>query len=172
MKKPRLTLIPGGKAEKSFSINGTMVSMVDQSVSSQPGSVQVFEEDTHLVLTREPELSIPEEQPHPIRVMTEIMDIGPRTPGTIHLEGQNWYAVVLDLDREEPCQERWVREAAETVFRLAAQKNLSSLLMPLLGSVHGSLSGDTSLRIILSALDKSECASLELLQISTSTKLI
>ncbi len=166
MKKPKLTLIPGGKAEKSLSINGTMVSIVDQFVSPQPGSVQVFEEDTHLVLTREPELSVSEEQPHPIRVMTAIMDIDPRTPGTIHVEEQNWYAVVLDLDREEPCQERWVREATETVFRLAAQKNLASLFMPLLGSVHGSLSADTSLQIILSALKKSNCSSLQLLQIA------
>ncbi len=160
-KTPSLKLLHGGRAT-TRKINGVTVSLVDRSAPLPPVSVRVFEEDTHLVLTKDPVVYAQVE--HPIRVMTDILDSKPHKPGTVVID-QHWYAVVLDLDAEILCRESWVKEVCCAIFLQVKQKRISSLSLPLLGNVHGTLSADTSLKFILFALSNASVPSLQRLQL-------
>jgi len=100
----------------------------------------VFEEDTWLVLSADPKTCEPEE--HPIRLMTELIEAQPETVGSVLIKGQNpirFLAIVHDVDREPTWREEWVESALKEIFRLAERRRLRSIMLPLLGTLHGRL---------------------------------
>ena len=159
--KPALTLLPGGRV-LTRKLHGITVSLVEQDAPLPMGAQRVFEEDTHLVLTGDPVVEAP--VAHPIRIMTDILDSKPRTPGMLVME-QYWYAVVIDLDRDELCRPEWVEQACEQIFYQTAKQAVPTLAMPLLGNVHGPLPAADSLNLILSTLTATEKTGLNHLQI-------
>lgn len=163
-----LKLLHGGRATNR-KINGVTVSLVDRSAPLPSVSVRVFEEDTHLVLTKDPVIVAPVE--HPIRLMTDIMDTRPHRPGALVID-KHWYAVVLDLDADILCRECWVLEVCRAIFQQVKEARVSSLSLPLLGNVHGALPSDTSLRVILSVLREASTPSLQRLQLETPKTII
>jgi hypothetical protein len=160
-KKPALTLLPGGRV-LTRKLQGITVSLVDKDTPLPTGVQRIFEEDTHLVLTGDPVVEAP--VAHPIRIMTEILDSKPRKPGSLVME-QYWYAVVIDLDTDELCQPDWVQQACKQIFYQTAKQLVPTLVMPLLGSVHGPIPAGKSLNLILSTLTATEKTGLNHLQI-------
>ena len=110
----------------------------------------VFEEDRNLILTVDPVTDYTEE--HPIRTMTNILESKQYTPGTVVVNGNSWYAVVIDLDRKSICRTEWCKTALDRVFELVKTKRISSLALPILGTVHGGLLIEQELPCLLNTI--------------------
>jgi len=100
----------------------------------------VYEEDTWLILSADPKVYEPEE--NPIRLMTELIEAQPNPVGTVLVTGQKplrFMAVVHDVDQEPTWREEWVESALREIFRKSEQRRLRSVGLPLLGTLHGKL---------------------------------
>lgn len=137
--KNTLQLIQGG-LHRSMSFGP--VRIVSAPVTSPPFHVQalVFEEDTWLIMSEHPEACEPEE--HPIRMMTQMIEIHPEKVGTVLVRGQNpirFLAIVHDVDQEPTWREEWVESALMEIFVNAEQRGIQSIGLPLIGTLHGKL---------------------------------
>lgn len=144
--KFRFTVLEGGR-DKQPSVNTVKLAVIPVSTSPLPVEVRVFEEDTHLVLTVDPVMRYTEE--HPVRLMTRVMEAQPKKPGSIVTNNASWYAVVHDLDAQPTWREEWIENAYRETLMLGEKKRLQIIGLPLLGSVHGNFSPDTSLEILI-----------------------
>ncbi len=146
---PRLTLIRGGKMQP-FTLGNTKI--VPSPPSQPPFSVTatLFEEDTWRVLSADP--TARPETTHPVRVMTDMLFDREAEPGSVVVQGNRWLAIIHDLDRDPSCKELWIRQALERVMQIAADRACQTLALPLLGSVHGCLNWQASLKLISECL--------------------
>ena len=113
----------------------------------------VVEEDTWLILSAKPEVTIPHE--HPVRLMTRLLDAHPLPPGTVFLrqgEPLTLVAVVHDFGVEPCCRPEWVATALTEILRICRERGLHSLQLPLLGVRHGRLTAATVLALLVHAL--------------------
>ncbi len=114
---------------------------------------QVFEEDTHLVLSAPARLPDPPE--HPIRVMTAVLEERGVAPGTVIVrEGRplRLLAVVHDLAEDPTWHEDWIRSAFAEVFAIVEKRRLTALALPLLGTRHGRMAPELCLEIFAGVL--------------------
>ncbi|GAB4333763.1 MAG: hypothetical protein Kow0089_02600 [Desulfobulbaceae bacterium] len=146
--RKRFTLLEGGR-DLLHRVGTRTVEVCPADRVPLPADVRVFEEDTWLVLTASPVTRCREE--HPVRVMTELLEARPQRPGSVVTQGNSWYAVVHDLDRDPVTRPEWVLEAYRTALTLAEKKKVRRLALDLLGSVHGTLGAATSLSLLLEA---------------------
>lgn len=133
---PPLRLIRGGRDELRF---GTVSVAVAES-SPFPVEAEIVEEDTWQVLGAEPEVTIPTE--HPARIMSEVLSAQPVPTGSVVVrEGVplRLMAVVHDLNQQPSCRPEWVAAALGEAFRIAEERTIRSLSLPLLGVRHGRL---------------------------------
>ena len=144
--KLQFAVLEGGK-NKQVTVNTVNLAVVPNSLSPLLVNVRVFEEDTHLVLTVDPDMRHTEE--HPIRLMTRIMETKPKKPGSIITRNASWYAIVHDLDVEPSWRQKWIEDAYLAILKLAETKRVQKLGLPLLGSVHGNFSPEQSLKILI-----------------------
>jgi len=149
--KVNLHVIQGGSS-KQINIDGTLVATGVKTSPPFPIEVKIFEEDTYLVLTVDRSIKTPLE--HPIRLMTSLHNEKPRVPGSVIRNKNSWYAVVHNLDHQTTCQEQWVINAYNEIFRLAEKYKITSLGVPLLGSVYGTIPRIRSMKLLLSTIQK------------------
>ena len=145
-RKTRFKLLLGGKA-KSVTVNGITVSVAPNTLFPLPVDVRVFEEDTHLILTVDPVMRYTEE--HPIRLLNSLSREKVKKTGTVVFNSSSWYAVVHDLDSKQTCCREWVVSAYREIFRLAEERQVARIAIPLLGSVHGNMKPAESLQLML-----------------------
>ena len=135
-RNPRLRLLRGGR-------NGSRLGPL-RVIVAPPGeppfavAATVVEEDTWLVLSAEQEIKPPAD--HPLRIMTELLEAEPLAPGSVVVVSKApllLLAVVYDLGKEPICRPEWVASALGEVFRIAEERNISTLALPLLGVRHG-----------------------------------
>ena len=137
-RNPQLRLLRGGR-------NGSLIGplrVIAAPPEEPPFAVAatVVEEDTWLVLSAEPEINLPAD--HPVRIMTELLEAEPLAPGSVVAGSKaplQLLAVVYDLGKEPICRTEWVASALGEVFRIAEERNISALALPLLGVRHGRL---------------------------------
>lgn len=114
-----------------------------------PLDAVVREEDSHLVLSAEP---VPRPSTRPLRaVAAEARRFVPARPGTVVLrEGDplELLAVVHDLHLDPTWREAWVHAALEEALRVAAERDVRALGLPLLGAVHGEMPPYTFLEML------------------------
>jgi hypothetical protein len=148
----KLQLITGSLSS-GFRIGSVQV--VPGTSYSAPFSVaaRVCEEDIWRLLSADTELR--ESDEHSVRLMTDLISQQAIRPGSLLLDDRRWLAVVVDLDSYPVCRGEWVVEALDKVFRQAAERRITSLGIPLIGSIHGNLYWQKSLWLILDALDRS-----------------
>jgi len=115
-------------------------------------AIQVLEEDTWRVLSAEIALNEQQEQ-HPVRVMTSLLDQERSRPGDVLIHGAHWYAINYDLDQNPICQPQWLRESMHTIPLKAVEQNISSLCIPLPGVAHGHISLSDSIAIIMDVIE-------------------
>lgn len=145
--KPRI--IQGGKATRN-SIGSIEVVPATTEAQPFPVAARIYEEDTWQIMSNYP---IPHKiETHPIRIMTDLIDQQPLKAGDVLVRGNQWLALVYDLDQEPICNPDWIASALQKILALADQKRITALGLPLLGSEHGPLSGSQSLEIIINAL--------------------
>lgn len=144
--KLHFAVLEGGK-KKQVTVNTVNLAVVPNSPSPLLVNVRVFEEDTHLVLTVDPDMHLTEE--HPVRLMTRIMETKPRKPGSIVTRKARWYAIVHDLDVEPSWRQKWIEDAYLATLELGETKHVQKLGLPLLGSVHGNFPPEASMEILI-----------------------
>lgn len=160
--KPTLRLIQGGRSHR---LTQGIVHVVMAPREQPPFVVDatVVEEDTYLVLSADPRAG--EAHPeHPIRVMTSLLEVEPREPGTILVRERSkleFAAIVHDLDEEPSWREEWVVAALDRALDEAERRQLRALGLEMLGAVHGGLERPRFLQLLRQALQRLGPRSLE-----------
>jgi hypothetical protein len=149
---PRLRVIHGNR------ICGTRLGdlrVVAAPKDSPPFAVQAiaFEEDTFLVLSADP--SVRDPKVPLVRIMTELMETQPQTPGIVLVQGRSpsrFLAVIHDLNQDPSWKEEWVEATLGGIFEASEAREIRSLALPLLGTVHGTLERERAIEMLVKAL--------------------
>jgi hypothetical protein len=113
------------------------------------------EEDTFLVMSADRKVHDPKEPL--IRIMTRVIETQPKEPGSVFVKGGSplrFLAIVHDLNEEPTWREDWIESALYTIFRETERRELSSIALPFLGTLHGNLDKERFLVLLRSALEK------------------
>ena len=154
-------LIRGGR---SGSEDQGAIQVIMASPGQQPFPVEavIHEEDTYLVLSSEPRP--PQTKPeHPIRMMTALLDVEPKTPGSVVVRAGlplKILAVVHDLRLEPSWKEEWVIAALAEALAEVERRELRSVAMEMLGAVHGRLEKPRFLQLLRRSLQEADAKSL------------
>lgn len=124
--------------------------LMDAAGGAPPARVRAFEEDSFMVMSAPPE--IPEEGPHPIRVMTAVWDAAPKPVPSLEKRGRNWLLILHDLEAEPSTDEAILREGLQALFDEAERDRVESVEVPLLGAVHGVISPTRAAAILIEVL--------------------
>jgi hypothetical protein len=160
--KRRLRLIQGGRSNRAAQ---GVVHVVMAPREQPPFAIEalVVEEDTYLVLSADPRAGEPHPE-HPIRVMTSLLEVEPREPGTILVRDRyplEFAAIVHDLDEEPSWREEWVADALDRALAEAERRHLHALGLEMLGAIHGRLERPRFLQLLRQALQRSDPRSIE-----------
>lgn len=120
-----------------------------------PVDAVAFEEDTFLVLSADREVRDPKE--HQVRLMTRLIESRPETPGCVLVKGTRplrLLAVIHDLDQDPSWRDEWIASALEGIFREAENRKLTSIALPFLGTLHGSLAEERFVVLLRCALER------------------
>jgi len=122
---------------------------------SRPFPVEAiaFEEDTFLVMSadttvRDPKVPL-------VRIMTRLMETQPELPGTVLVKGGSparLLAVIHDLNQDPSWKEEWIAAALTGVFEGSERREVRSLALPLLGTVHGRLERKRAVELLARVL--------------------
>lgn len=133
-------------------------------IGRAPFPIDAFalEEDTYRILNATNTLH--ETCEHPVRTLTEAFLFSPAIPGTVVITGGDplqMDAIVHDLDQNPSWREEWIKSCLQTIFHEVRKRNFRTLALPLLGTVHGSLSTLRSVGFLREALDCSPVPNLK-----------
>jgi hypothetical protein len=160
--RPTLRLIHGGRSSRPA--QGVVhVVMAPREQPPFPVDAMVVEEDTYLVLSADPRAGEPHPE-HPIRVMTSLLEVEPKEPGSILVRDRvplELAAIVHDLDEEPSWREEWIVAALDRALAEAEKRQLRSLGLEMLGAIHGRLERPRFLQILRQALHRSSPRRLE-----------
>ena len=136
---PNLQLILGNYP---FQLSFGVIDIVAAPKDSPPFSIDALavEEDTFLVLSADPKVR----DPHMdlVRIMTNVIKTRPEKPGTVLVRAKHplfFLAIVHDFNQEPSCKEKWIVSALNEIFRVTESRDLTSIAIPLLGTLHGSM---------------------------------
>jgi len=156
--RPPLRLVRGG-------MEGTADGMPWVRVGSpeEDGDVDavVLEEDTWLILSAKPKVTVPRDQP--VRLFTELHGLEPLAPGTVLVQREEpltLMAVIHDFGADPCCRTEWIETALDGILRFCRERRLRSLLLPLFGVRHGGVAPEISTRIITGILRRDASAPL------------
>lgn len=114
----------------------------------------IKEEDTFLVLSAEPTVEVPEDPPGAL--LSAAVDFVPPRPGSVVIrEGHpvELLAVVHDLDADPTWREEWVARALSLALGEVDERGLTTVALPMLGAIHGSLDPIRFLDLLARTLD-------------------
>ena len=140
------------------------ISIVAAPRSNPPFSYQaiVEEQDTHLILGEQQGLTDPGK---PAWYLANTLDmVKPYELGTVVVKGHSPHhllAVVHDVEQTPTLSPESVTQAYQTVLQIRQSMQLTSLAMPLLGTVHGHLSEHESLQRLRECLLQGPTAGLQ-----------
>jgi len=138
-RRDALRVVPGGK-DPAARLGPVLVVVASPERPPFPVEALVLEEDTFLVLSAEPAVVDPPEEP--MRLMTRLIETRPATPGSVLVRGRDpvrMLSVVHDVNREPSWRETWVARALERALDEAEQRGMRSVGLEMLGCVHGRL---------------------------------
>jgi hypothetical protein len=139
--------------------------------NSPPFDVEafVYEQDTALVLGQTREIKEPVESTE--KLIHQAIEMQPLIPGRVLVKGQfpiQLLAIIHDLDQEPSWQEEWIVQALHNIVQISEQRQLQSIGMPLLGTVHGNLSTSRSLALLRKVIEQVSPNHLKRLWLMTS----
>lgn len=121
-----------------------------------------LEEDTFLVLSADP--TPRETHENPESLMRQVSTFEAQPLGSVLVTGKNplqFLAIVHDLNQEPTCREEWVVSALQEIFHQAERRRTRRLALPMLGTVHGSLTPRRFVDLFETALAESNVEHLE-----------
>lgn len=153
-KWPGFRVIEGGLQRY---INFSGIYLVASPLESPPFAVDAmaFEEDTFLVIGTDPVHA--EKAAHPLRLMAQLADLKPETPGTVLVRETNplqLQAIVHDVENIPTWREEWVKKALFRIFEIAEQRCIVTLGLPLIGTQYGTMDTNLCAEIIGSILSQ------------------
>ncbi len=113
------------------------------------------EEDTFLIMSADRRVHDPKVPL--LKIMTRVIETQPNAPGSVLVQGESplrFLAVVHDLNVEPTWREEWIVSALQTILQEAERRRLSSIALPFLGTLHGSLGKERFLLLLRSLLEK------------------
>jgi hypothetical protein len=122
-----------------------------------PVDAAAFEEDTFLVLSAE--TSVREPKGPLVRVMTKVIETHPETPGSVLVKDNHpvrLLVVVHDLNQEPTWKEEWVQKALAGIFQEVELRGITSLALPFIGTLYGTLGKERFLRLLRALLQDME----------------
>jgi hypothetical protein len=160
--RPTLRLIHGGRSKRPAQ-GAVHVVMAPREQAPFAIDAMVVEEDTYLVLSADPRVGEPHPE-HPIRVMTSLLEVEPKEPGTILVRDRvplELAAIVHDLDEEPSWREEWIVAALDYALAEAEKRRFHSIGLEMLGTIHGRLERPRFLQILRQALQRADPHQLE-----------
>ena len=132
-----------------------VVRVVEASRAHTPFAVDAIalEEDTSFVLSAD--IAIRDSKQHPIRLMTELYEDQPKTPGAIIVkqgEVSRLLAIVHDFNQEPSSREEWIQACLTRIFEECAQRHFVALGLEFLGTKHGAWSREDFERLFDASL--------------------
>ncbi len=136
---PEFQLIQGGH---QFEMSSGPYAIIAAPTTKPPFPIDavVEEEDTFLVLSAEARVRKPEGSF--LKIMTNVIETRPETPGTVLLRGKNpirLLAIIHDLNQDPNWKEAWIKSALNRIFHVSDRRKLQSIALPFLGTHHGTL---------------------------------
>ncbi len=153
-KKFRPRVIQGGLRPET-TLGAVRVAAAPEESPPFDVEAMVVEEDTWLVISADPRSSGPLE--HPIRLMTEMIETGPKPVGRVLVEDgapARLLAVIYDVDQDPICKEEWIASALLEIFHTCEQRGFSAIGLPLLGCRHGKLDQRRFVSLLHQALEQ------------------
>ena len=152
-KRAKLRVIRGGK---QFEIWFGSIRIIAAPAYEQPFPIDVVaeEEDTFLVLSAEP--VVREHEEHPVRLMTRVIETRPEPVGSVLVRGGRpirLLAIVHELNQDPSWKEEWVESALNGIFRVAENRKIQSIAIPLIGTKHGSLGKQRFSKLLRTAME-------------------
>ena len=83
------------------------------------------------------------------------METQPQTPGAVLVQGRSpfrFLAVLHDLNQDPSWKEEWIEATLGGIFDAGESREIRSLALPLLGTVHGTLPRKRSIEMLVKAL--------------------
>ena len=153
--RERLRVIQGGHY---FEIPHGLYRIVSAPEENPPFDVDavVYEEDTYLVLSADPRVREPRD--HPVKIMTKLIETTPETPGSVLVRGKfplRFLAIIHDFNQEPTWREEWIASALNGIFKEAENRKLTSVALPMLGCLHGTLDKQRFFGLLRSAATQS-----------------
>jgi hypothetical protein len=139
---------PGGGAETTM---GT-ITVIAEPPARPPFNPEwtILEEDTHRVLSAPPEISA--ERGSLRSALDAVRNDEALEVGTIAVRQRTLLAIVHDLSAEPSCRPAWIASALERAIDELRRRKARTVALPLLGTSHGSIRLDDSLRLVRDAL--------------------
>jgi hypothetical protein len=160
--RPTLRLIHGGRAKRQ--VQGAVhVVMAPRGLPPFAIEAMIVEEDTYLVLSADPRVGEPHPE-HPIRVMTSLLEVEPKDPGTILVRDRmplEIAAIVHDLDEEPSWREEWIVAALDRALAEVERRRFHAIGLEMLGAINGRLARPRFLQILRLALQRGNPRRLE-----------
>ncbi len=113
----------------------------------------VEEQDTHLLLSVEPGIRYPAESYKSL--VNHMIIQQPRSPGEIIVKKTHplrFFAIIHDIKKKPTWKTEWIVEALEQLFHEIEKYKVTTLAMPLLGTIHGSLNDEDFIKLLIAAL--------------------
>lgn len=136
---PCFRILNGG-LQQSMVFKGVKFIAVPREHPPLAPEAEVFEEDTFLIMSDDPDYA--PSFKHPIRLMQEVESFQPELPGSVIVKGSHpirMLAVIHDVNRDPTWREEWIKKALFSVFQYAERLKLRTLGLPILGTKHGRL---------------------------------
>lgn len=155
-RKPRLHLVSGGRDRRRF-IGGVEICIAAMEATAPKLDAVVVEEDTYQVLSSDGILHSPNESLQSISA--QLSGYVPPHPGEILIRGTDpieIVAIVHDLDYTPSWRQEWILSALQKVFAQAHKRQLHTMAMPLLGSVHGRFPAIQFLHLLEAVINQEE----------------
>ena len=155
VKRQKLRVIQGGYY---FKIPHRLYRIVAAPEEKPPFDVDAvaYEEDTYLIISADPTVREPKE--HPVKIMTKLIETTPETLGSVLVKGKHplrFLAIIHDFNQEPTWREEWITSALNGIFHEAETRKVTSVALPMLGCLHGSLDRQRFFELLWSAITQS-----------------
>jgi O-acetyl-ADP-ribose deacetylase (regulator of RNase III) len=142
-----------GRKESKASVR--LVAISRELLSTSSVDAVVVEEDTSLIMSAEARLKEVKESHE--RLIGQAQYDRPKAPGTVVVKDGSpleFLAIVHDLESDPSWREDWVERALRNVLQEAEKRELRSIALPMLGTLHGTLTKRRFSKLLKSCLEQ------------------